>query len=133
MEEKKFIEMDECELKAAMKYELDKEDDKIDNIYSHLKMLINCANEIIKENFRKLNALGVQIIARTPVIPEIEQEIESISNFLKNFENVKKYELLPYHPLGIEKTRALGSSKIPGFTIPSKELMKELEKYVFIR
>ncbi len=90
------------------------------------------SNKAIKENFKKLNTLSVNIIARTPVIPEIHQEIDKISQFLKGLENVIAYELLPYHPLGEDKRSALGQN-MQKFTVPSKELMKELEKYVFIR
>lgn len=90
------------------------------------------SNGKIKEHFVRLNELGIPIIARTPVIPEIMQEIDKISEFLQNLSNVEKYELLPYHPLGGAKREALGI-EADGFTIPSKEYMKELEKYVFIR
>lgn len=86
----------------------------------------------IKENFKLLNSLDIPIIARTPVIPEISQGISEISAFLKNLNNVKKYELLPYHPLGISKCDALGEES-QKFSIPTKEYMKELEKYVFVR
>ena len=89
-------------------------------------------NEKIKENFRKLNELGVPIIARTPVIPETEQGIDKISEFLKGLKNVRQYELLPYHPLGKVKAAALGKKQAE-FKIPDNEYMKELDKYVFIR
>lgn len=89
-------------------------------------------NTKIKEHFQKLNEVGIPVIARTPVIPEISQGIEEISVFLKQFDHVRKYELLPYHPLGGAKREALGI-EADGFTIPSVEYMKELEKYVFIR
>lgn len=90
------------------------------------------SNKTIKDNFIKLNTLNIPIIARTPVIPEINQEIDKISEFLKCLENVKKYELLPYHPLGLSKQKALGLEGRE-FSVPSKEYMKELDKYVFIR
>ncbi len=89
-------------------------------------------NEIIKENFIKLNKLCIPIIARTPVIPEINQEIGKISAFLNRLENVIQYELLPYHPLGNEKRRAL-LRETDGFSVPKKELMKELNKYAYVR
>ncbi len=89
-------------------------------------------NERIKENFRKLNELGVPIIARTPVIPEIDQGIPEISQFLRSLGNVTQYELLPYHPLGNGKRQALGQQE-DGFSIPTPEQMKELEAYVFLR
>lgn len=86
----------------------------------------------IKENFKKADKLGVPIIMRTPVIPEIEQGIDKISEFSKSLLNVKQYELLPYHPLGTVKSEALLKEQTK-FEIPSKEYMEELLKYVFIR
>ena len=113
---------------------------KIDLVMADLKIwddeihkkYTGVSNYAIKENFRKLSELGIPVIARTPVIPEISQEIDRISEFLKNLDNVEKYELLPYHPLGGAKREALGI-ELDGFSIPSKEFMKELEKYVFVR
>lgn len=89
-------------------------------------------NEIIKENFLKLNELNIPIIARTPLIPEINQEINKISEFLKGLENVKQYEILPYHPLGLQKAEALGITQ-KTFSKPDETLIKEANKYAFIR
>ncbi len=96
------------------------------------KKYTGTGNERIIKNFENLNKLNIPIIARTPVIPEINQEIDKISSFLKTLSNVRKYELLPYHPLGNSKRKALGQ-KADGFSVPSKEYMKELEKYAYIR
>lgn len=90
------------------------------------------SNKAIKEHFKQLNTLGVPMIARTPVIPGIDQDIKRISGFLNELENVKKYELLPYHPLGESKRIALGTPAA-GFEIPTREYMKEMEKYAYIR
>lgn len=89
-------------------------------------------NEKIKEHFKLADELGVPIIARTPVIPEIEQEIREISEFLASLKHVKQYELLPYHPLGSSKRVALGMEK-DHFSVPSRAYMKELEGYAFVR
>lgn len=89
-------------------------------------------NEQIKENFQKLDALGVPVIARTPIIPQIEQGIPEISKFLFELEHVIQYELLPYHPLGLEKARALGR-ECARFSVPDQETMKEWNQYAFIR
>ncbi len=89
-------------------------------------------NERIIENFEKINNLNIPIIARTPVIPEINQGIDKISGFLKTLKNVIQYELLPYHPLGEGKRHSLGLEENT-FSIPTEEYMKELDKYVFIR
>ncbi len=96
------------------------------------KKYVGVSNKEIIENFKRLDSLGIPIIARTPVIPGIEQGIDKISEFLKSLDNVIKYELLPYHPLGIGKARALGR-EITEFEVPTAEYMKELEKYAFIR
>lgn len=89
-------------------------------------------NEQIKENFVRLDRLGVPIVARTPVIPEITQGIPEISAFLYVLPHVIQYELLPYHPLGLEKGKALGKKRTH-FSVPSKEMMEELNQYAFLR
>lgn len=96
------------------------------------KKYTGVSNKTIINNFKKLDKLGVKIIARTPVIPDINQDIDKISDFLKGLDNVKRYELLPYHPLGITKAKALNKEAVE-FTVPKADYMKELEKYAFIR
>lgn len=96
------------------------------------KQYTGVGNARIKENFQNLNRLNVPIIARTPVIPEIEQGIKEISDFLRGLSNVVQYELLPYHPLGNSKRQALGIAD-DGFSVPTPEYMKELKQYAFIR
>lgn len=90
------------------------------------------SNRDIKRNFEKLNALEVPIIARTPVIPGIEQGIAEISAFLKGLSHVVQYELLPYHPLGNTKRKALGLPE-DGFRVPTRQEMEELKGYAFLR
>lgn len=89
------------------------------------------SNEKIKENFKKLDALGIPFIARTPIIPGIndtKEEIGAIRDFLKGFKNITAYELLPYHPLGESKKKALGQEELR-FEVPKKEKMEELKHY----
>ena len=113
---------------------------QMDFIMADFKIWDNCLhkcytrveNESIKAHFEQLNKIGIPIIVRTPVIPEINQEINRISEFLKKLDNVVQYELLPYHPLGNSKRRAMGLPD-DGFTVPSPEYMKELNQYAFIR
>ena len=89
-------------------------------------------NDNIKENFIKLESLGIPIIVHTPVIPEVEQGIDEISKFLKGLKNVIKYELLPYHPLGNSKRIALGQKGV-NFTVPDADYMEKLNRYTFNR
>ncbi len=96
------------------------------------KAYTGVSNKTIKENFIRADELGVPIIVRTPVVPGIEQGIPDISEFAKGLKHSVKYELLPYHPLGVTKQIALGEKPMR-FDIPSREKMKELSKYAYIR
>ncbi len=96
------------------------------------KKYTGVSNIGIMDNFKRIDKLGIPIIARTPVICEIEQGIEEISGFLKTLDNVVKYELLPYHPLGVSKQKALGIDGIR-FKIPDSEYMNGVKKYAFVR
>lgn len=106
-------------------------DFKVWNDSLHIKH-VGVSNKTIIDNFKKLNELGVHIIARTPVIPEINQQIDKIYEFLYSLKNVVKYELLPYHAIGDSKRIALGL-QAPNFSVPTSAYMKEMERYVFVR
>ncbi|MBQ7820798.1 MAG: radical SAM protein [Clostridia bacterium] len=87
-------------------------------------------NDGIKKNFQKLDKLGIPIIARTPVIPGVDQQIDKISEFLHTLSNVKKYELLKYHPLGADKYASLGKTACD-FGVLDENYFKEMQKYAF--
>jgi len=90
-------------------------DIKILDIEDH-KRYCGTSNEIILSNFIKLHEKnlngGVEILPRTPLIPEItdtEKNISQIAEFyLKH--NVKKAALLSYNPLWHEKNLKIGVS-----------------------
>lgn len=72
------------------------------------------SNVIIKENFKKLDNLNVPFVVRTPLIPNITDSVENISkirDFVKDFKNIRDYELLEYNPLGESKNVALGNQR----------------------
>ncbi len=92
---------------------------------------VGFSGHIIKENLRLADTLGVPIIVRTPIVPSINDSAENVKStaaFLRTLKNVTKYELLPYHPLGLSKAKALGCT-MTEFPIPTKEKMKELSAY----
>ena len=97
------------------------------------KKYTGVSNEGIKENFKKLDALGVPFVVRTPLIPGITDNIDNISNirsFIKDFKNIQKYELLPYNPLGNSKLLALGKDAV---IFEEKQAdIKELNKYAYL-
>ena len=88
-------------------------------------------NAAILENIRKADSLGVPILVRTPVIPTVNDRVEGISairDFVKTLKNAVGYELLPYHPFGLDKARALGLD-MPRYPEPTKEQMETLKTY----
>jgi len=92
-------------------------------------------NTEILSNIRKADEMGVPIILRTPIVPTVNDSVENIklcADFARSLKNVLKYELLPYHPLGVSKAIALGR-KATEFVTPTKEQMKELNKYADIQ
>lgn len=91
-------------------------------------------NREILENIRRLDTLGIPFTVRTPIIPTVNDTVENVRNtadFLRTLRHITSYELLPYHPLGIAKARALGLNTTE-FPIPTKEHMEELKHYADI-
>ncbi len=119
------------EILASMDYIM--ADFKIWDSKKHLKY-VGIDNTIIKQNFKKLDKLNVPFLVRTPIIPTINDdpmEILEISRFLSQFKNIVGYELLPYHPLGIPKQKALGL-EITEFSVPTDSQMEVLRRYADI-
>lgn len=88
-------------------------------------------NTAILEHIRQADALGVPLLIRTPIVPTVNdtpQEITAIRDFVRRLKNVVGYELLPYHPFGLDKARALGRS-MPRFDEPTAARMELLKTY----
>jgi pyruvate formate lyase activating enzyme len=70
-------------------------------------------NVRINENYRKAyeSFQNVKFIARTPVIPgvnDMDEHIKTVLSFIRPYKNVIDYELLPYHRFGEAKYDYLG-------------------------
>lgn len=86
------------------------------------------ANGYIKENLWQAAELRLPIILRTPVIPGVNddpEQIRQIAAFAATLPTLRYYELLSYHPLGVDKARALGREQ-RRFDIPPAEMMETL-------
>lgn len=73
-------------------------------------------------NLRQLDALDRELVIRTPVIVGFNhrpEQIGAIADFLATLRNVRRYDLLPYHPLGSGKYEALGLHPPPEFHAPT--------------
>jgi glycyl-radical enzyme activating protein len=85
-------------------------------------------NGYVKENLWQAAELKLPIILRTPVVPGVNDDIKQIRQiaaFAATLPTLRYYELLAYHPLGVDKARALGR-EARRFVIPSAEMMATL-------
>ena len=86
-------------------------------------------NAAILDNIRRADTLGVPMLIRTPIIPTVNdrvEEVAAIRDFVGTLKNAVGYELLPYHPFGLDKARAMGLD-MPRFPEPTKEQMEQLK------
>ena len=93
-------------------------------------------NTRILVNFRKAYETFPEkrFIARTPLIPGVnddEQHIRAVLAFIRPYNNVIDYELLPYHRFGEGKYGFLGRVyEMMDFTPPNPETLKRLRAII---
>ena len=75
-----------------------------------------------------------QFIARTPLIPGVnddEEHIRAVLEFIRPHKNVIDYELLPYHRFGTGKYEFLGQVyELMDFNTPSEESVQRLQAII---
>ena len=94
------------------------------------KEYVGVDNAPILENIRRADTLGVPLLVRTPVIPGVNDTpaaIAAIRDFVTTLKHAVGYELLPYHPFGLDKARALGLD-MPRYPEPTAEDMAALRR-----
>jgi pyruvate formate lyase activating enzyme len=85
------------------------------------------SNVRILSNLQALGAAHERIWIRVPVMPGIndsERELTGLARFAAGLPSVRQVNLLPYHRMGLPKSRRLGrSSPLAGVEPPSAESM----------
>ena len=88
------------------------------------------SNELILSNLRALAEPGENIVLRVPIIPEINDDDESLRQlgaFAATLPNVNQMSLLPYHPTAVDKYRLLHKvCGLQGIRPPSDRRMAEI-------
>jgi pyruvate formate lyase activating enzyme len=91
-------------------------------------------NELIRENLARIDARGVAVEIRIPVIPGINdarENIDATCRFLAGLAHVQRVTLLPYHPFGRSKYARIGRTcRLDGLAPPSQERMEEIAGWV---
>jgi len=87
-------------------------------------------NELILANARRLAESGVELVVRTPVVPGVnddEESISAIASFVGGLPGNPEYELLRFHNMAGAKYDALGMTyDAKDIARPSDERMAEL-------
>ena len=100
------------------------------------KQWVGVDNVRIKANFKRAYETfhDIKFIARTPVIPGVnddEEHIRAVLDFIKPHKNVIDYELLPYHRFGESKYGFLGRVyEMADFNSPSRETLQRLQAII---
>lgn len=84
-------------------------------------------NSLILNNLKRLreNFPNLDLIIRTPVIPEINDSIEDlkeVEDFLETLSGIKDYELMPFHNYGSVKYEQLGMNYLLKTTQPKNKV-----------
>lgn len=83
------------------------------------------------EFLEKAQEMGKEFWIRHVVVPGVtdgEEHLENVFKMVEQIKNVKKFELLPYHVLGVNKYEKLGIEyKLKGVEPMNKEYVKEKE------
>jgi pyruvate formate lyase activating enzyme len=91
---------------------------------------IGATNDRIVANIRRMDGLGLPIIARIPVVPTVNDtadDIRAIAAFIRELNNVQELVLLPFHRLADGKYRSLGlDHRARDLTTPSAEHLAAL-------
>ena len=109
-------------------YDLKLFDDELHKKYTGV------SNQLIKENLEFLNSVDANVIIRIPLIPDItdtEENLNSISNYLLQFNNISRIDLLPYNKLAEDKYRRLNKeSKLGNVETQSGTKLEEIKSFV---
>lgn len=91
---------------------------------------VGAGNERILENVRRMDALGIPIIPRVPVVTGVNdnpEDIAAIADFVASLKNMGELVLLPFHRLAEGKYHSLGQSyRASGLATPEPAHLQAL-------
>ena len=77
-------------------------------------------NDKILANLAILNEANAQVVLRCPIVPgcnDREDHFKALGEMSRQFPCIRRVEVMPYHPLGVRKSRELGAEN-PCESIP---------------
>ncbi len=116
-------------IKLAQKVDLFLYDYKETNPQKH-EEFTGKNNKKILSNLETLSTIGSKVILRCPIIPGLndrDEHFKGICAVANEYDCITEINILPYHPLGIDKERKLGKSETLQVVTPMK---KEVLRWV---
>ena len=100
-------------------------DYKITDDYHH-KRYTKKSNETIIDNLKYLDSLGVRIILRCIIIPNIndnKEHFQAITRLSRELGSIESVEVIPYHDFGREKYEQIGfgNYQLEEKTVPEEQ------------
>jgi pyruvate formate lyase activating enzyme len=87
-------------------------------------------NDVILENIKYLDSINAKIEVRYPFVPDLNSgEAEKIADFLKDFNNLTKVRVLPYHNYAASKYASLDMENTLPDTLPSDPQLEKAKEY----
>lgn len=75
------------------------------------RKLTGAGNETILDNLARLDAAGAKTWIRCPLVPGLndsDSDLAALRGFVRTLHGVQKFEICPYHALGLEKYAKFG-------------------------
>lgn len=75
------------------------------------RVLTGVDNRVILENLMRLDDAGAKTWIRCPLAPGLndsDEDLSALRDFTSRLRNMEKFEICPYHPLGLEKYAKFG-------------------------
>ena len=95
------------------------------------KILTGCTNKNILAMAKKLSDMGIAMWIRHVLVPGVtddESDLQKLSDFVASLKTVQRFEVLPYHTLGVFKWEELGLDyALKDVNPPSKEEIERAE------
>jgi len=98
------------------------------------KKISGVNREYVVSFFEYVKGLDIKIWLRYVFVPgytDSKEDVVKLCDFIKEFKNIERVDILPYHDYGKEKWVALGYKyPLEDLPIPSKKAIEEFKSYI---
>jgi glycyl-radical enzyme activating protein len=92
-----------------------------------------CDRDRVIDSLRYLDAQGVAIVLRCPIVPGAnlrDDHIEGIADVARSLQHLQEVHVMGYHPLGQSKRERLGTDATVPFRAPSRDELTQVAEWL---